>query len=155
VKGKKNPQPVQKFIGTITPDGLVQSMVRKISTDPVKVYEYGFSFALERIMPTRFWTDFHDPVKAHNVFLLIVERFSPRSYLLRDVLLPSKEDLSVCIDAQIRKCERLCGFTFDLLIPLMHWYLVSTKEQDMLSEKSEEMELILKKIGVKSNDIQE
>jgi len=44
VPGKKYPQPVQKFLGTITPSGLVLSKVRKISTEKVNIYEYGFSY---------------------------------------------------------------------------------------------------------------
>ena len=39
VPGKKYPQPVQEYIGTITREGVRRTHMRKISTDRVKVYE--------------------------------------------------------------------------------------------------------------------
>ena len=45
VKGKKYPQPVDTYIGVITPEGVIQSNKRKISLTDAEVWEYGFSKA--------------------------------------------------------------------------------------------------------------
>ncbi len=50
VPGKKCPQPVQQYIGIITREGVMKTHVRKISTNRVKVYEYGMSFVLQSLL---------------------------------------------------------------------------------------------------------
>ncbi len=46
VKGKKYPQPVDTYIGVITPEGVIQSNKRKVSLTDAEVWEYGFSKAV-------------------------------------------------------------------------------------------------------------
>ena len=43
IKGKKYPQPVDTYIGMITPEGVIQSNKRKVSLTNAEVWEYGFS----------------------------------------------------------------------------------------------------------------
>ena len=42
VKGKKYPQPVDTYIGVITPEGVIQSNKRKVDLTDAEVWEYGF-----------------------------------------------------------------------------------------------------------------
>ena len=51
VKGKKYPQPVDTYIGVITPEGVIQSNKRKISLTDAEVWEYGFSKAVWALCP--------------------------------------------------------------------------------------------------------
>ncbi len=51
VKGKKYPQPVDTYIGVITPEGVIQSNKRKISLTDAEVWEYGFSKAVWELCP--------------------------------------------------------------------------------------------------------
>jgi len=51
VPGKKYPQPLHSYIGTITQDGVIITTIRKISTESVRVYEYGFSYTLSKLIP--------------------------------------------------------------------------------------------------------
>ena len=63
VPGKKYPQPVVEYIGAITRDGVVKSRVRKLSTDRVRVFEYGMSHALQALLPEAFLINSHDTIK--------------------------------------------------------------------------------------------
>jgi hypothetical protein len=154
VPGKKYPQPVQAYIGTITKDGVVKTHVRKISTDRVKVYEYGMSFALKSLLPAAFLINSHDKETLRFAFLHIVNCVSPKSYLLRNTDLPSLSDLHISLNAQIKRYERLTGISIEDLRPLSELYLVETRECDMLSEVTPEMSEILARLGVKINAVQ-
>ena len=149
VKGKKYPQPVQEYIGTITKSGVVRSNVRKISTDRVRVFEYGMSYTLKSLLPEAFLINSHDKDVLRYAFLHIVKYFSPKSYLLRDTVLPSLAELHISLNAQIKRYERLTGISIEDLQPLSEMYLVETRECDMLSEITEEMQEVFIRLGVK------
>lgn len=51
VKGKKYPQPVDTYIGVITPEGVIQSNKRKVDLTDAEVWEYGFSKAVWELCP--------------------------------------------------------------------------------------------------------
>lgn len=148
VPGKKYPQPVQEYIGPITRAGVIKTHVRKISTDRVRVYEYGLSFVLQTLLPEAFLINSHDKETLRYAFLHIVKHLSPKSYLLRNIDLPSLTDLHINLSAQLKRYERLTGITIETLRPLSELYLVETKECDMLSEVTPEMSKILARLGV-------
>jgi hypothetical protein len=154
VPGKKYPQPIHTYIGTITQDGLVVTAVRKISTETVHVYECGFSYTLSRIIPEKFRKDIGDEVRANYAFLNIVRCFSPESYLLRDLDLPTMEDLHMSLSVQTKKFERLAGVRLEELLVLSRIYLVETKECDMISAATPEMVELMAKMGVNIGEIQ-
>lgn len=149
VPGKKYPQPVQEYIGIITRAGVMKTHVRKISTNRVKIYEYGMSFVLQSLLPEAFLINSHDQETLHFAFLHIVRHVSPRSYLLRNTELPSLSDLHINLSVQLKRYERLAGISIEELRPLSELYLVETKQCDMLSEVTSEMSEILAKLGVK------
>ena len=153
VPGKKYPQPVQEYIGTITRKGVIKTHVRKISTDRVKVYEYGMSYVLQTLLPEAFLINSHDKEVLRFAFLHIVNHVSPRSYLLRNTALPSLSDLHISLIAQLKRYERLTGISIEELRPLSELYLVETKECDMLSEITSDMSEILARLGVKIDAI--
>jgi hypothetical protein len=153
VPGKKYPQPVQEYIGTITKEGVVQSHVRKISTDRVRVYEYGMSYALESLLPESFLINSHDRETLRLAFLHIVKHVSPGSYLLRGTDLPALSELHVNLNLQLKRYERLAKISIEELRPLSGLYLVETKECDMLSEITPEMQKQFKKLRVEINAI--
>jgi len=149
IPGKKYPQPVQEYIGTITKEGAARTKMRKISTDSVKVYEYGMSYALQSLLPKTFLINSHSGETLRFAFLHIVKKVSPRSYLLRGVDLPDVSELHISVEAQLKRYERLAGLSVEKLRPLSELYLVETKECDMLSEATPEMREILNGLGVK------
>ena len=154
VPGKKYPQPVEEYIGIITREGVVRTKVRKISTDSVRVYEYGMSYALQKLLPQAFLINSHDKETLRHTFLHIVKRFSPKSYLLRGTELPDLSGLHVNLNMQVKRYERLAGVSIEDLRPLSELYLVETRECDMLSEVTPEMREIFTKLGVEVNAVQ-
>ena len=48
---KKYPQPVDIYIGIITPDGLIETKKKKIALSEIEVWEYGFSKAIMDLCP--------------------------------------------------------------------------------------------------------
>jgi hypothetical protein len=153
VPGKKYPQPVEDYIGTITKEGVIETKVRKISTDSVKVYEYGMSYALQSLLPEAFLINSHDRETLRYAFLHIVKHVSPRSYLLRGTELPTISELHINLPLQLKRYERLASITIEDLRPLSELYLVETRECDMLSEITPEMQEIYKGLGVKADGV--
>jgi hypothetical protein len=153
VPGKKYPQPVEVYIGRITKEGVIQTAVRKISTDSVKVYEYGMSHALQSLMPEEFLINSHDKETLRYAFLHIVKTVSPKSFLLRDTELPALSDLHINLNVQIKRYERLAGIRIEDLRPLSEMYLVETKECDMLSEITPGMRELFTKLEVEINAV--
>jgi hypothetical protein len=150
IPGMKYPQPIQSFLGTITRNGLVTTMKRKVSTETVRVYEYGFSYTLSEIVPTKFKQDIGDEAMANYALLNIAKSFSPDSYLLRGFDLPTMDELDMSLDAKIEEFEHLIGFSLKSLLPLSRIYLVETKECDMISVITLEMRELMKRAGVRT-----
>ena len=153
IPGKKYPQPVETYIGTITKEGVITTNIRKISTDSVKVYEYGMSYALQSLLPESFLINSHDKETLRLAFLHIVKHVSPRSYLLRGTELPDLSELHISLNLQIKRYERLTGISIESLRPLSEMYLVETRECDMLSEVTSEMAEIFTRLGVKADAV--
>ena len=154
VPEKKYPQPIHEYIGLITREGVVRTNVRKISTDRVRVYEYGMSYALQALLPEKFLVNSHDRETLQVVFLHIVKEVSPKSYLLRGAELPELSELPVNLNMQRKRYERLAGVSIEELRPLSELYLVETRECDMLSEVTPEMNGIFARLGVKVDAVQ-
>ena len=154
VPGKKYPQPVYEFIGTITSEGVMRSTMRKISTDRIRVYEYGMSYMLQARLPEAFLVNSHDRETLRFAFLHIVKQYSPRSYLLRNVELPDLSSMSINISMQINRYERLSGLVIEELRPLSALYLIETRQCDMLSEITEDMQEQFIRLGVSIDDLQ-
>jgi len=149
VPGKKYPQPVEEYIGVITKEGVKRTNVRKISTDRVRVYEYGMSYAMQTLLPEAFLINSHDKETLRFAFLHMVKRVSPKSYLLRGTELPDISELHINLNLQCKRYERLAGVKIEDLRPLSDLCLVETKECDMLSEATPEMDELLARLGVK------
>ena len=79
VKGKKYPQPVDTYIGVITPEGVIQSNKRKISLTDAEVWEYGFSKAVWELCPDDWKKPLGDDWK--DVLAIILLKQSPTSYI--------------------------------------------------------------------------
>jgi hypothetical protein len=149
VPGKKYPQPVEEYIGVITKEGVKRTNVKKISTDRVRVYEYGMSYVMQKLLPEAFLVNSHDKETLRFAFLHIVKRISPKSYLLRGTELPDISELHINLNLQYKRYERLAGVKIEDLRPLSDLCLVETRECDMLSEVTPEMDELLARLGVK------
>ncbi|MEG0470249.1 MAG: hypothetical protein RR562_10110 [Longicatena sp.] len=82
VKGKKYPQPIQHFIGTITPEGVVETHKKKVSLSDIEVYEYGFSYALLKLCDEKWKKNLKN--EWYDVLCNIIISYSKTSYILHD-----------------------------------------------------------------------
>jgi len=79
VPGKKYPQPVDTYIGVITPEGIVESTKKKVSLTGAVVKEFGFSKAVEVLCPQGWKESLGD--KWRDVLDYIIENESGESYI--------------------------------------------------------------------------
>jgi hypothetical protein len=148
VPGKKNPQPRSEYIGVITEDGIIETGIRKLPVQTCRVYEYGFSNAIEQLWPQRISLDIGDEKKARQVFLNVVMKYSDSSYLLRGDNSLSPEELRVCICACEKKFEKLTGVEIKSLLPLSRIYLVEVGGCEIISEVERPLGEMMKELGV-------
>ena len=135
VKGKKYPQPVDTYIGIITPEGVIQSNKRKVSLTDAEVWEYGFSKAV--------WED---------VLSIILLRQSPTSYIQKKRTMKNESDFRYQFAAQIsslsRRIYKKWGVGLEELRKLETIYLVCLDKTEIISKVNEEQQELLEKIQV-------
>lgn len=150
IPGKKYPQPVDTYIGVITPDGVVKSGRRKLSLTGIEVKEYGFSKALWLLCPESFkrplggdWED---------VLAIIIRKWSPESYLEKEMAIRSEEEFHYQFAAQMaslsRKIYKEHGIGMAEIEPLKTVYLVYLEKEAVVSKISEVHEDILGRAGI-------
>lgn len=92
VPGKKYPQPVDTYVGIITPEGVIESRKRKLSLTGAVVKEYGFSQALWQLCPDGWTKPLGDDWK--DVLSIIILKWSPESCLSKERAI-KKEGMTV------------------------------------------------------------
>lgn len=151
VPGKKYPQPVDTYLGIITPEGVIESKKKKLSLTGIEVREYGFSQALWQLCPKGWKQPLGDDWE--DVFMIILQKWSPESYFMKERLLKKEEDYHYQFAAQMSSLSRRIykehGIELSELELLKRIYLVYLDKEAVISRISEEQEKLLKKIGVK------
>lgn len=82
VPGKKYPQPVDTYIGIITPEGVIRSEKKKLSLGGIEVKEYGFSQAVWQLCPEGWKKPLGDDWE--KVLSLILLKCSSETYLSKE-----------------------------------------------------------------------
>lgn len=152
VPGKKNPVPVDTYIGKITPAGIERSSSRKIDTTDteVTVKEYGFSRSVELLCPV----GWKEPLGKdwQKVLDFIIVRESPESYITQTRKVPESLDPHVQLGAQKaalqRRIKKEYGVEFKELRLLSTVYTVRIAGKNLISKISDEQEKLLKKLGL-------
>lgn len=150
VKGKKYPQPVDTYIGLITPDGVKQSHKKKVSITNTEVWEYGFSKAVWELCPDDWKKPLGDDWE--DVLTIILLKKSPASYIQRNRSLKSESEFHYQFPAQMaslsRRLYRKCGFDLDRLEPLKTIYLVCLDKTEIISKVDEKQQSLLDQLQV-------
>ena len=150
VPGKKYPQPVDTYIGIITPEGVIESKKKKVSLTEVEVKEYGFSQAVWQICPDGWKKPLGDDWE--DVLLSILQKWSPESYFLKERIIKKEEDFHYQFAAQAsslsRRIYKEYGVELSELQKLKQVYLVYFEKETAISKLSEEQTQLLEKIGV-------
>lgn len=150
VKGKKYPQPVDTYIGIITPEGVIQSNKKKISLTDAEVWEYGFSKAVWELCPDDWKRPLGDDWE--DVLSIILLKQSPTSYIQRNRTIKKESDFRYQFMAQTaslsRRIYKKHGIELEELHKLETIYLVCLDKVEIISRVHEEQEELLKKIQV-------
>lgn len=150
VPGKKYPQPVDTYIGIITPQGVIKSEKKKISLAGIEVKEYGFSQTVWQLCPEG-WknplgTDWED------VLAIILWKWSPETYLMKERKLKTEQDFHYQFNAQAASLSRRIykehGLDLKELQILKSIYLLYMGKERVVSKISTEQEILLEKAGV-------
>lgn len=150
IPGKKYPQPVDTYIGLITPDGLVESNRKILTVNDVEVYEYGFSHAIEQLCPD----DWKKPLgsKWGSVLDYLIGRESSETYIKKERSIPDELDEHVQYGAQkgmlIKRMINAHGTDLDKLRPLMTVYLVYIDGKKIISKINEEQQILIDSLGI-------
>ena len=104
VPGKKYPQPVDTYIGVITPDGVVESGKRKISLAGIEVKEYGFSRAVWQLCPEGWKRPLGEDWE--DVLSIIVRKWSPETYLMKERAIKEEREFHYQFAAQASSLSR-------------------------------------------------
>ena len=150
VPGKKYPQPVDTYLGIITPEGVIESKKKKLSLTGIEVREYGFSQALWQLCPKGWKQPLGDDWE--DVFMIILQKWSPESYFMKERPPKKEEDYHYQFAAQMsslsRRIYKEYGIELSELEQLKRIYLVYLDKETMVSRISEEQGKLLEKAGV-------
>ena len=150
VKGKKYPQPVDTYIGVITPKGVVQSNKRKVSLTDAEVWEYGFSKAVWELCPDDWKRPLGDDWE--DVLSIILLKQSPTSYVQKTRVMKKESDFRYQFAAQIsslsRRIYKKCGIGLEELRSLETIYLIRLGKTEIISKVKEEQRELLEKVQV-------
>ena len=131
VPGKKYPQPVDTYIGIITPEGVIKSEKKKVSLGGIEVKE---------------GDDWEE------VLSIIVRKWSAETYLLKERKLKTEQDYHYQFPAQAASLSRRIykehGVDLKELQILKSIYLLYIDKERVVSKISPEQEELLKRIGV-------
>ncbi len=148
IPGKKYPQPVDTYIGMITPDGIIEKKKTLITTTSVDVKEYGFSKAVQELCPED-WKAVSGSDWEDKLNLLIVH-WSPNSYITMKNKIKSEQELRFSIASQAaalsRRLYKSCGVGIEQLRKLDTIYAVYIEKQVLLSKINEEQQELLDKL---------
>lgn len=149
VPGKKYPQPVDTYIGVITPDGIVKGK-KKLSLTDIEVWEYGYSKAVRDLCPD----SWKKPLGGdwEDVLRLIILKWSPTSYLGREAGEKTERDFRYQFPAQMASLSRRIfkerGVDLKDLEVLKTVYLVVLGKESALSKMSPGQKMLVDSLGL-------
>lgn len=150
VPGKKYPQPVDTYIGIITPEGVIRSEKKKLSLGGIEVKEYGFSQAVWQLCPEGWKKPLGDDWE--TVLSLILLKCSPETYLSKGREIKPGHEGHYQLKAQTaslnRRLYKEYGVGLQELQILKSIYLLYFDKERAVSKISAEQKELLEKTGV-------
>ena len=152
IEGKKNPQPVDEYMGVITEaDGLIKGKKKRVRIDGIEVREYGFSKAMKDICPAS-WKQIHGE-RWEDILNAIIIFKSPNSFLLDETRIKDWNSFEgvqkgAAVSSLGRKLQDECGVQMDELLKLATVFLVKMGNKKVVSNIHEDHQAILKRLGM-------
>lgn len=151
VPGKKYPQPVDTYIGVITPEGVIEANRRIVTVTDIEVYEYGFTEAVTQLCPESWkkaigedWEDY---------LRIIITENSKGSYLFKEGKIRKKEEFHHSYGPQVaalnRRMRLELGTDLNDLSLLKDIYLIYLEKGPVVSRISDENKQFMKKYGIR------
>lgn len=151
VPGKKYPQPVDTYIGIITPEGVEKTQKKKVTLTDIEVREYGFSKALLEICPQG-WKDAVGN-EWMDVLKLIVFRKSHLTYFADHYEFRNPSDFHCSFGAQAGMLEKRIYREYKVKLEdleiLKDIYLVHIGKEEAVSHINDQQQMLLNRINVK------
>lgn len=150
VPGKKYPQPVDTYIGVITPEGVQKSDKKKVRLTDASVKEFGFSRAVEVLCPQ----SWKEPLgKAwQEVLDFIILKESAESYVATERGIAESLAPHIQYGAQkgslMRRMQKESGADMKDLKKLSTIYLIYMDGNKIVSKISDEQQEILKRFHI-------
>ena len=147
VPGKKYPQPVDTYIGIITPQGIMTSNKKKVNVTEIEVWEFGFSKAIWDLCPQ----DWKNPLGDdwEGILKHILSEWSPQSYLCRQEMKP-REAFRCQWGAQAaslsRRLFKAYGVGMKELEPLKSVYLVVMGKEQAISKICSQQQVLIDRL---------
>lgn len=150
VPGKKNPVPMDTYIGKITPEGVEKRGTRKVSSGVIEVKEFGFSTAVEQLCPQ----GWKEPLGKdwQKTLDYIIVREMPESYITKARKVPSKLNANIQYGAQLGALNRRIKAEHQIEIKdlkgLANIYLVYIGRQILVSKITDEQKALAERLGI-------
>ena len=150
VPGKKYPQPVDTYVGIITPDGVIQTQRKRVELTDIEVREYGYSNTLWQLCPQE-WKDALGN-EWEDVLKTLILKWSPQSYLGKDYIIHDSKEFHCSFGAQAGMLSRRIykEYKVDLkeLDILKNVYIVYIGKEEAVSRLDTAQKDLLEKLGV-------
>lgn len=150
VPGKKYPQPVDTYIGVITPEGVIKSDKKKVTLTDAYVKEFGFSRAVEILCPH----SWKEPLgkEWREVLDFIILKESAESYVAAERGTVRALDPHIQYAAQksslIRRMQKESGADMKDLKCLSTIYLIYIDGNKIISRISDEQRELLERLHI-------
>ena len=151
VPGKKYPQPVDTYVGLITPEGVIQSDKKKVALSNVEVREYGFSRAIQELCPKEWKKPLGEDWE--DVLNIIILKHSKESYLKDRTDLKAEDDFHYQFAAQAASLSRRLYKKYEMglseLEILKTVYLVRIGKNEVISSISSAQQQVIDRLRLK------
>lgn len=151
IPGKKYPQPVDTYIGVITPEGVIKSDKKKVSLTDATVKEFGFSRAVEILCPQSWKEPLGEEWRKVLDFIILKE--SAESYVSAERKTAETLAPHIQYGAQksslIRRMKKESGADLEDLKCLSTIYLIYMDGNKIISKISEGQQEILDRFHIK------
>lgn len=151
VPGKKYPQPVDTYVGIITPEGVVKTQRKRVELTDIEVREYGYSRTLLELCPQEWKNSLGD--EWEDVLKTLILRWSPQSYIGRNYTMKDPKEFHCSFGSQAGMLSRRIykEYKIDLreLEMLKSIYLVYIGKEEAVSRIGEAQRNLLGRLGVK------
>lgn len=153
VPGKKNPVPVDTYIGKITPNGIEKSGSKKVAANDTEIIvkEFGFSRSVELLCPA----GWKEPLGKdwQKVLDYIIVRESPESYITQSRGIPESLDPHIQYGAQKSALQRKMKKEYHVELKdlrlLSTVYIVRIVGKNFLSKMTDEQKSLLERMELK------